>query len=186
MLNSRVWDFDLIPKSEKFDLISNAPPINKGASMLQMQLPIFPSGVTYITNELAFQKVNDQVTYFNGSMPVFTHAANDIIAFRLITSQFYINGSVTQAEIIRAFGISPISIKRSVKIYKTCGTAGFFKKKNTRKAIVLTKPVLAEAQKLLNEGHESKEVASRLAIKPDTLKKAISSGRLVKVEKKVL
>jgi hypothetical protein len=56
--------------------------------MPQLQLPIFPDGVTHITNQLAFTKRDGQVTYFNGHMPVFTHAETDVATFRMITSQF--------------------------------------------------------------------------------------------------
>ncbi|MCG6867267.1 MAG: hypothetical protein LJE91_00625 [Gammaproteobacteria bacterium] len=41
--------------------------------MPQIQLPIFPEGVTPITAVLAFGKRDGRVTYFNGSMPVFVH-----------------------------------------------------------------------------------------------------------------
>ena len=42
------------------------------AAMPQMQLPFFPDGVEHITAELAFEKRDGQVTYFNGHMPVFS------------------------------------------------------------------------------------------------------------------
>ena len=73
--------------------------------MPQLQLPMFPSGVTHITEQLAFMKNDGQVTYFNGHMPVFSHAENDLATFRMITSQFCVNGYVTQSDIIRTFGV---------------------------------------------------------------------------------
>jgi hypothetical protein len=57
---------------------------------------------------LAFEKRDGQVTYFNGSMPVFIHDENDVATFRMITAQFCINGNATQAEISRAFGVTLI------------------------------------------------------------------------------
>ena len=39
--------------------------------MPQLPLPMFPHGVTHITPELAVQKREGQVTYFNGHMPIF-------------------------------------------------------------------------------------------------------------------
>ena len=41
--------------------------------MPQLHLPMFPTGVTHITSELAFEKKDGCITYFNGHMPVFTH-----------------------------------------------------------------------------------------------------------------
>jgi hypothetical protein len=53
--------------------------------MPQLHLPMFPSGVTQITEELAFWKKDGNVTYFNGHLPVFSHAEHDIATFRMIT-----------------------------------------------------------------------------------------------------
>ena len=46
--------------------------------------------------------------------------------------------------------------------------------------------VLAKVQELLDEGLETKEIASRLDLKDDTLRKAILSGRLHRAKKKAL
>jgi orotate phosphoribosyltransferase-like protein len=48
----------------------------------------------------------------------------------------------------------------------------------------LTPPVLEQAQQLFDEGLETPEVADRLAIKCDTLSKAVRAGRLHKPAKK--
>jgi len=79
-------------------------------------LPFFPQGVTHITAELAFTKQDAQVTDFNGHMPVFIHE-EDRATFRMITGQFCVNGNAKQADIVRAFGVTTISVKRSVKRY---------------------------------------------------------------------
>jgi hypothetical protein len=60
--------------------------------MPQTILPIFPPGVTLITAALAFENRDNKITYFHGSLPVFSHAKDDIPSFRMITSQFYVNG----------------------------------------------------------------------------------------------
>ena len=60
--------------------------------MPQMQFPFFPEGVTHITPLLAFSKKNGRVTYFSADMPVFSHDADDIGSFRMITAQFCVNG----------------------------------------------------------------------------------------------
>ena len=152
--------------------------------MPQMQLPIFPDGVEHITSELAFEKRNDQVTYFNGNMPVFVHAENDIATFCMITAQFCINGNAKQAEIARAFGVTLISVKRAVKLYREKGVAGFYEEPNRRGPAVLTAEVLKEAQGLLDEGLETSAVAEQLGVKRNTLAKAIWAGRLRKPKKK--
>ena len=120
--------------------------------MPQMQLPIFPEGVTHITSELAFKKTGGRVTYLNGSMPVFAHDADDIRTFRMITSQFCANGNAKQSEMAHAFGITPISVRRGVKLYREQGVRGFYAPRRTRGASVLTPPVLKHAQQLLDDG----------------------------------
>jgi hypothetical protein len=45
---------------------------NRNFKMPQLQLPMFPVGVTHITALLAFIKEDGNITYFNGSLPVFS------------------------------------------------------------------------------------------------------------------
>lgn len=153
--------------------------------MPQRQLPLFPAGSTEITNDLAFEKRARQVTYFYGTLPVFSHEESDTASFRMITAQFYVNGYVKQMDIVRAFGVfSAISVKRAVKRFQEEGPRGFYVKKKTRGAAVLTAEVLQQAQPLLDQGLEPSEVADQLDIKRDTLSKAIRAGRLHKPVKK--
>ena len=152
--------------------------------MPQMQFPFFPEGVTHITPRLAFSKQAGRITYFNGDMPVFIHDVEDIDSFRMITAQFCVNGNTKQVEIIRAFGISKISIKRAVKLYREVGVKGFYAQRKTRGPAILTPPVLEQAQQLLDEGRETPDVADRLGIKRDTLSKAVRAGRLRQRKKK--
>jgi DNA-binding MarR family transcriptional regulator len=152
--------------------------------MRQLQLPFFPAGGTEVTQDLAFEKRDGQVTYFYGSLPVFSHAETDLASFKMITAQFYLNGYVKQMDIVRAFGVTPISVKRAVKRFQEDGPQGFYTEKNTRGATVLTPDVLQQAQQLLDNGLEPHEVADQLSIKRDTLSKAIRAKRLHKHVKK--
>ncbi len=81
--------------------------------MPQRHLPLFPAGVTHITNELAFERRDGKIAYFNGHMPVFVHAEDDVATFRMITSQFCESGYAKQCDIIRAFGVTSISVKQA-------------------------------------------------------------------------
>lgn len=151
---------------------------------MQTQFPFFLQGVTNITTDLAFKKENGQMVYFNFGMPVFMHDENDSASFRMITSQFCVNGTTTQSEISKTFGVSLISVKRAVKLYRRRGPKGFYEPRNTRGPVVLTKPVLGEVQQLLDDGLSVSEVAKKLTLKSDTLQKAIHAGRLHKPLKK--
>jgi transposase len=146
--------------------------------MPQLQLPMFPNGVTHITSELAFEKRDGRITYFNGHMRVFTHAEEDIATFRMITSQFCESGYAKQSDIIRAFGVTSISAKRSVKRYREKGTKGFYAPRVTRGAAVLIDSVVAQIEELFAEGASEAEVAKKLELKLNTLQKAIRAGRV--------
>lgn len=98
--------------------------------MPQTRLPFFPEDIELINNYIGVQKRNGIVYYFNGAMPVFQHPVNDYSSFRLFTSQLVINGNVRQVEIIKAFNVSPISVKRWVKKYREEGSEAFFYRKN--------------------------------------------------------
>jgi hypothetical protein len=152
--------------------------------MPQLQLPMFPNGVTHITSELAFEKKDGQITYFNGHMPVFTHPEKDIATFRMITSQFCETGYAKQCDIIRAFGVTSISVKRSVKLYRQKGTKGFYAPRVTRGAAVLVDGVVAEIEALLAGGDSEAEVAKKLDLKLNTLQKAVRDGRVRTAAKK--
>jgi hypothetical protein len=159
-------------------------PAAGGWLMPQLQLPMFTNGVTHITDQLAFKKNDGQVTYFNGHMPVFSHAENDLATFRMITSQFCVNGYVTQSDIIRTFGVTSISVKRAVKIYREKGPKGFYTPRVTRGAAVLVDVVVAQAEELLAEGESEAAVAEKLQVKRNTLQKAIRAGRIRRPVKK--
>ncbi len=101
--------------------------------MAQMVLPIFPEGMTMITSVLGFEKRDGQVYYFHGGLAVFSHAEDDSKSFRMFTSQLVVNGNCKQVDIIRAFGIPSITMKRAVKLFQEKGPAGFFEKRKTVK-----------------------------------------------------
>jgi transposase len=146
--------------------------------MPQLHLPMFPNGVTHITSELAFEKKDGKITYFNGHMPVFRHEENDIASFRMITGQFCATGYTKQSDITRAFGVTVISVKRSVKLYREKGIKGFYAPRATRGAAVLVDGVVAQIEELLAGGASVAEVAKTLGLKRNTIEKAIRAGRI--------
>jgi transposase-like protein len=152
--------------------------------MPQLQLPIFPNGLTSITEDLAFQRADGRVVYFHGLMPVFQHAERDLKSFRMFTSQLIANGTVRQRDIVRAFGVPLATVKRYMKLHREHGAAGFFRPPRRRSASVLTPEVKQRAQSLLDEGKSVPEVSSEIGVAGDTLRKAIQAGRLHAFKKK--
>ncbi len=152
--------------------------------MPQLQLPIFPEGTSLINANLGFIRKDHTITYIYGNLPVFSHDVDDLKSFRMITSQLYVNGSATQAEICRAFGVSRISVKRSVKLYREKGVAGFYAPPRRRGPAVLTPEVVEKVQQLLDQEMSIPETARKLSLKADTLRKAVRAGKLHIVPKK--
>lgn len=160
--------------------------LNQTVVMAQLQLPVFPEGVTQLSRDLGVSCRNGQVSYFYGTLPVFTHDEKDVKSFRMFTSQLYLDGKVKQSDLIKVFGVSAISVKRAVKLYETAGPGGFWRPQPRRGPSVLTAEVLKQAQEQLDQGRELKEVAGELKIKCDTMQKAVRAGRLHPVKKKRL
>ncbi len=154
--------------------------------MPQLQLPIFPKGMTMINANLGVMTQDGTVTYIYGSLPIFSHAVDDMKTFRMITSQLYVNGSAKQADICWAFGVSRISVKRSVKLYRKKGIAGFFEQPRRRGTAVLTPAILEKVQSMLDNEQSLSEIAGEMDLKVDTLRKAVSAGKLYKPAKKNL
>jgi hypothetical protein len=109
---------------------------------------------------------------------VFQHPENDRRSFRMFTAQLICQGVCRQVDIVRAFGVSKNSVIRSVDKYRAGGVEAFFAPRAARSASVLTPEVTAQAQQLLGAGESRTEVAERLGIKLDTLRKAIQHGRV--------
>lgn len=137
-----------------------------------------------INANLGFMTQDGSVTYIYGSLPIFSHSVDDLKTFRMITSQLYVNGSAKQADICRAFGVSRISVKRSVKVYREKGIAGFFEQPRRRGPAVLTPNILKKVQSMLDNEQSISEIARELDLKADTLRKAVSAGKLYTPQKK--
>ena len=152
--------------------------------MAQLQLPVFPEGVTQLSTDLGVSCREGRVSYFYGTLPVFKHEAKDVKSFRMFTSQLYLDGKIKQADLVRTFGVSAISVKRAVKLLEQGGPGGFWRRRPTRGPSVLTTAVLRQAQEQLDQGQSVPEVAAALRVKPDTLRKAVRAGRLHEAVKK--
>lgn len=145
-----------------------------------MQLPIFPAHSTPITPELAFQERDGTVWYFNGHFPVFSHPVDDIASFRFFTSQLISNGSASQGQIARAFGVPLVSVKRACKKHREEGAGGFFRPTKRHYGHKLTAERIEEAQGLLDSGMDVPAISKQMGVLANTLHKALRAGRLKK------
>jgi transposase len=147
--------------------------------MPQMQLPVFPAGVTEINSRVAVEARDGQVCYVYGHLPVFQHEETDVRSFRMFTSQMIVTGSVKPKEIVETFGVPMVTVKRYMKVYRQQGAKGFYETKPRHSsASKLKSETLARAQQLLDEGRSVPEVAEDIEVLANTIHKAIRAGRL--------
>ena len=146
--------------------------------MPQLQLPVFPDGLTTINEDLAFQREQGRVVYFHGLLPVFQHDEKDLRSFRMFTSQLIDNGTVRQRDIVQAFGVPLATVKRYMKVHRERGAAGFFATPRRRSGSVLDTEVRQRAQALLDQGKTVPEISREIGVQSNTLHKAIRAGRL--------
>lgn len=146
--------------------------------MPQALLPIIPDGASQINDLISVVRQDEQWTYLCGVQPVFRHPSDDRQSFRMFTAQLCCQGLCTQAQIIRAFGVSKNSVLRSVAKCRQEGIGGFYKDRKGRGPSVMTVEVTAQAQLLLDLGRSRTDVAEALGLHGDTVRKAIHCGRL--------
>jgi transposase len=144
---------------------------------------MFPAGCVEINRDLACRSEGDNVIYFNGHLPVFTHHKNDLASFRLFTSQLIVQGGATQGHIAKAFGVPLVAIKRATKIFRQRGSAGFFVPSARREGTKLDSQKLEQARGLILQGHRLVVVSQQTGVLIDTLRKAIKAGRLPALKK---
>jgi len=81
-------------------------------------------------------------------------------------------------QIVKAFGVPLVTVKRYVKLYRQSGPKGFYAARKTRSAGKLTPEVCVKLQALLDTGHGASEAARELKLLPNTVNKAVHDGRL--------
>jgi transposase len=165
-------------KNDTFNLAVFALVEEEGATIAQALLPLVADDATHINDLITVVRRDGQWFYFCGVQSVFQHAEDDLRSFRMFTAQLCFQGACTQAQIIKAFGVSKSSVLRSVEKYRQQGIQGFYKPRTGRGATVMTAEVINQAQQLLDAGRSKPEIARQLGIPYDTLRKAIDQGRL--------
>ena len=147
--------------------------------MPQLILPLIPQGASRINDVVSVYRDESTWTYFLGTYPIYSHAASDQRLFRVVTSQMISSGACRQVDIIKAFGVSRSGVVRALRKYQHGGVEAFFRRRKGRRGgKIFTEDVLVKAQGLFDQGYTRSDIAEECGIKPDTLRKAISDGRL--------
>ena len=152
--------------------------------MPQVQLPMFPAGASAINSEIGFECRDERVVYLSGHLPIYSHAVKDLVGFRFYTTQLIVEGTVTQAQVSKAFGVPLRTVKRYCRQYRERGPGSFWTKSKRRQGHRLTAARLVEVQSLLDQGKSVSEIVELTGLLDSTLRKAIKKGRLKQIKKK--
>lgn len=144
-----------------------------------------PQEAVEVSDSVSVVMRQDQVWWFHQGLPVGSHERSDVASFRLHASMMCDAGACKLVEVQRVFGVSAISVKRALKLYRAEGARGFFRDRRTpRGSSVMTAERLKEIQVLLDEGMELRDIALKLDLKQDTIYRAVKAGRLHRPVKK--
>lgn len=153
----------------------------------QLLLPIFPADSIQVSDAVSVAVRGGFVWYFHQGMPISSHAVDDLASFRMQTSMLCDNGACKLAEVVRAFHVTSISVKRALKQYRAKGPRAFFGQPppaKRRGPAVLNEQVRQDAQACLDAGMSLTDTAKRVQVKRDTLYRACKQGRLQWGQKK--
>ena len=108
----------------------------------QTLLSLVPDGATPVNDLVSVVTQGGHWTWFYGARPVFAHPPGDRDSFRMFSAQLVCQGACKQVEIVKAFGVSAIRVKRSVKQYREEGIQSFYRPRATRGGSVLNSDVI--------------------------------------------
>lgn len=151
----------------------------------QLRLPLYPDAPTHVSDAVSVVKRDGTVWWFHQGMPLGAHAADDVASFRQQSSMLCDGGACQLVEVERAFGVSAISVKRALKLYRAGGARAFFERKRTvREGPVMTAARVVEIQALIDRGLSDRQIGDHLGLKRDTIYRAVKAGRLHRPEKR--
>lgn len=117
------------------------------------------------------------LTFFAADL-IWSHPENDRDSRRLALATLMVNGLAKPVELERALGIPHRTAMHWQRQLKTEGAASFFRGREVRSFPKMTADVVGVCELALAEGLSVRQAAARAGVKPGTLGKAISQGRV--------
>jgi len=148
---------------------------------MQLQLPLFPSGCTLISDCLGVYEKDTLVQYIVNGLPVYAYPKDDLKAFRYITSNFIHQGLCRKTEVERCFHVSEDSVQRAYKRFVEKGESGFFgddARKGT--AYKITGDLRLRIQHKLDKCQSVNSIAKQEGIVESSIRYGIKQGYLKK------
>lgn len=149
--------------------------------MPQLLLQGFPDGAIKIGPVLSLLKKEDRVTYFVGPDSYFSHRVEDLASERFAIATLIANGHVRASEVERSsLGIPYRTLMNWTKRLAEQGHDSFFKEQARSGGVIMTPAKVAECNGLLAAGVSISETATLATVKESTLRKALSTQRVVR------
>ena len=148
---------------------------------MQLQLPIFPRDCKMISPTVGVYERDDIVQYIVNGLPVYSHAKEDIQAFRFFTSNLVLQKLCKQSEVRKCFCISEDSVSRYVKRLLEEGEQAFFSEDNRHgHCHKIVGETLERIQKKLDKGGSQNSIAKEEHVTEGAIRYAIKKGYLKK------
>jgi hypothetical protein len=148
---------------------------------MQLLLPIFPRDAQLINDNVGVYEKDGLVQYIVNGAPVYSHAKDDINAFRFITSNFIHQGICRKVDIEKFFGVSEDSIFRYYKKFVEKGEQGFFGDDARQgRAHKITGERRIQIQKKLDTGQSVNSIAKEEGVRESAIRYAVKKGYLKK------
>jgi hypothetical protein len=150
---------------------------------MQLQLPLFPTGCTLISDCPGVYEKDDIVQYIANRLPVYAHPKGDLKAFRYITSNFIHQGLCRKTEVERCFHVSEDGVLRAYKKFVEKGETGFFgddARKGT--AHKITGERRLRIQSKLDKGQSVNSIAKQEGVRESAIRYGVKQGYLKKRE----
>jgi hypothetical protein len=122
-----------------------------------------------------------QLLIIVNGMPIYSHAKDDVNAFRFITSNFICQGICRKIDIERFFNVSEDSVYRYHKKFKEQGEQGFFGNDARKgKAHKITGDRRLRIQSKLDKGQSVNSIATEEDVRESAIRYGIKQGYLKK------
>ena len=150
---------------------------------MQLQLPFFPKEARLINEHVGVYQKDGLVQYILNGMPIYSHAKDDLNAFRFITSNFICQGLCRKVDIERFFNVSEDSVYRYHKKFKEQGEEGFFGDDARQgKAHKITGQRRIRIQQKLDKGQSVNSIAKEEGVRESAIRYGIKQGYLKKTK----
>ncbi len=148
---------------------------------IQARLPFLPPTATTVSEHLALERSEGFLTFFDASGPIYCCRKADVATIRMaaVTLTDPKLGLASPKQMADALGIHRTRVFAYRKAYEREGLEGIRPRRTgPRGAYKLVDELLAQAQRLLNEGRPNREIARQLGISEGIIRVALKQGRL--------